>query len=225
MLRRLDAYLSFEEAKELGELQKSRTPEDSERYEELRKRARKFRKYAKKSQGNPDRFMTVLKAAYDAKLAKPKPKLTETAKYPIPEDSFRQCQLCGYTNDDICSFHMWYEGDDKDQVESKSSPILITCRQEACDTIIEDHPRLYSRVPWGMGYLGRFVLLCGDCPNRKGTSCTHPDGKDNGGEGLLVKFTNPLGVGMIRIKHSSGGVGTLPTPATSCAGHPEENEP
>ena len=155
----------------------------------------------------------------------PHPRLTEAAKaYPL--DSFMRCQLCGHTSPykDICEFQMWLECNDQDMPEEGN--VLITCRQEACQKVIDDHPRGYSLVSWGQGLPGYFMLLCGDCPHRNGTNCSHPHLKINGGEGLLIEMSNPLGVGHVTVCTDDGRTRCIsnmfPQPATSCEGHPRK---
>jgi hypothetical protein len=104
--------------------------------------------------------------------------------------SFDTCQICGKTSDDICTFRLWQECDDRDQPEPGN---YLLVGETCCRSKIHEHPRLYNEVPWGRGVPGGFVLVCGSCPFREGFHCTHPNLKSNGGDGLLVDFSNPLG--------------------------------
>lgn len=129
-----------------------------------------------------------------------------------PIETFKRCQLCAYESDDICEFWQWIECNDTDEPTDK---ILITCRRSRCMKEISDHPRLYIQMEWGKGKPGQFMLLCGDCKFRNDSSCTHPDLKSNGGQGLEIRFQSVMPFiactkdGMIK-----GGT----NPAVHCAG-------
>jgi len=158
------------------------------------------------------------------------PRLTESAPYPLT--TFNRCQLCGFADDDIVYFRMWYECDEQDHVEQPAR-VLVACKPEKaeaeehpCWKSIQDHPRLYQEVEWGLGGPGHLMLLCGDCQHRKGSACTHPDLKSNGGAGLMVQFHGPMaligyhddsepGDGM-RCRQWNG-------PAVACAGLPDKD--
>lgn len=111
------------------------------------------------------------------------PRLTETAPYPL--DRFDRCQLCGKIYTDVCSLRMWYECDDND-VPEQPPRVLVICRAEdsICLVQLEAHPRAYLLVPWRGGAAGHLQMLCGPCTYRNSASCTHPDLKTNGGQGL-----------------------------------------
>lgn len=138
-------------------------------------------------------------------------------------ETFQGCQLCGHklAYDDICAYRMWQRCDNKD---NPVEDYLITCNNDACFKRIDDDPLLFIEVPWSRGGPGRFMLLCGDCPNRKDWSCLHPNLKSNGGEGLLVNFAQTFLTG-IRICMSNGKSvrGQLP-PANRCEGHPDKDK-
>jgi len=135
-----------------------------------------------------------------------------------PPETFLRCQLCGKTHDDICMLVMWRECDEHDQPEDRW---LITCSNGECRKRIQKHPRLYIMVPWAAGGPGRFQLLCGNCPHREGWECKHPSLKANGGEGLEVKFSNPLGTGWICGDDGCRRIEDIMGPATSCEGNPD----
>lgn len=115
-------------------------------------------------------------------------RLTDHLKHPF--FTFNSCQLCGFTSDDICEFYMWQECDEQDQPEPYN--VLVVCRQDACQAIVDRHPRAYRLVPWGQGKPGHLMLLCGPCAWRDGARCTHPDLKANGGEGLQLYKSGAL---------------------------------
>ena len=97
--------------------------------------------------------------------------------------------------------------------------LVVVCDSKACQKIIEEHPRLYARD--SLGAPGHFPELCGDCRYRKGWSCTHPDLKANGGQGLSVQLG---GLRAIICRSGHGGCSTPPRTALKCAGH-ERNVP
>jgi hypothetical protein len=115
---------------------------------------------------------------------------------------------------------MWSECDDKDRPDDNK--VLIACK--GCDKVVADHARLYIEVPWGKGGVtkpvaGRFMLLCGDCPLRKGTGCSCPEATHNGGPGMEVKFSRPLATIHVCFTNGSSIHGNIfPEPAISCSG-------
>jgi hypothetical protein len=134
-----------------------------------------------------------------------------------PPDTFKKCQLCEHTSDDICEFRMWQRCDEQDNlIESH----LITCNSEACFQQIDADPILFREVPWSQGGPGRFMLLCGNCPNRKEFDCQHPNLKSNGGKGLLVNLAQPF-LGGARVCMADGTSFRFGNPADRCEGHPD----
>lgn len=145
-------------------------------------------------------------------------RLTQTAKFPI--DTFKRCQLCGFTSkfNDICEFRMWAECDEQDRPEPNN--ILILCKSKKCRKILDEHPRLYREVPWGAGGPGKFMLTCGDCKFRDKGTCTSPMLATNGGPGMEVRFARGLPVVHVSYSNGTGGyIGTNNTPANRCAGY------
>lgn len=138
------------------------------------------------------------------------PRLTETAK-PLP-GTFCFCQICGHTSSDIRDFEMLQECDHRDRAENR---FLVRCKGEACYRVVDEHPRLYHKVPWGQGGPGAFMLLCGDCKLREGFACKSSNLKANGGEGLEVKIG---GLPVVHVCFSDGTGGPVfPRPAVHCA--------
>ena len=121
-------------------------------------------------------------------------RLTDEIKFHLT--TFNRCQLCGFESQDICKFKLWQECDEEDKPEP--GKLMIVCdndiddkadgTERPCAQRIEDHPRLYLQVPWGMGRPGYFILLCGPCKYRDGLRCKHSDLKENGGQGLDVSI-------------------------------------
>ena len=153
------------------------------------------------------------------------PRLTKTLKFPL--DTFLRCQLCGYGSprEDICEFRMWYECDDADHPETDK--VLVACKK--CEPAIIAHARGYQQVEWGMGAPGHFILVCGSCVWRKGIDCTHAKLKKNGGEGLEVKVSRPLGDIMVCVcGHDETDGRSLHcepmfSPVTSCEGFADKD--
>lgn len=148
-------------------------------------------------------------------------RLTQTT----PIDTFKRCQICGYTSDEIVGFRFWRECDDNDKPEPYS--ILITCKSSECDLIIDQHPRLYIELTWGTGLPGHLSLLCGDCTHREGARCTHPDLGANGGEGLMLVIDKSLAFMVCYHDENNemGGLRCQPHkgPFMKCAGLPEDH--
>jgi hypothetical protein len=147
-------------------------------------------------------------------------RLTDHLNYPI--DGFRRCQLCGHEAKDATEFRMWYECDEQDKAETDK--VVVLCRQDACNKVMQDHPRLYRPVPWGAGAPGHLFFLCGACKHRKGTTCSHPGLKANGGEGLLITISG-LFAGSMHVcgyddetEEVTNMTHAMPRPATECAG-------
>lgn len=117
------------------------------------------------------------------------PRLTDAGG--VPKD-FLTCQLCGTVvdNADVCAMRLWRECDEDDKPEP--GKLLVTCRSAACDKIVTDHLRLYIEI--GQGRPGTFLLLCGECVHRTPTGCDHRDVRANGGSGLRVGVSGPVGL-------------------------------
>jgi hypothetical protein len=112
---------------------------------------------------------------------------------------------------------MWWECREDDSIDPEK--ILVTCRSKACEKVINDHERLYREIPWGRGGPGKFMLLCGNCMNREGTQCTHPNLKANGGNGLKVTYSALPKVMVCFHEYTGLGCTPLfPDPANRCEG-------
>jgi hypothetical protein len=128
---------------------------------------------------------------------------------------FHTCGFCNRRYDDICEVNLWHEYDPADL---PTDQYVVVCRSNECQQKLEDHPMLFTEVPWSAGGPGKFILVCRNCPHRKDFTCTNPNLRTNGGPGLEVKFTNPLG-GMI-VCSDSGCHRPQPV-AYSCEGNPK----
>lgn len=144
-------------------------------------------------------------------------RLTDKA---LPPNVFTQCQLCGYTGkySDICEFKMYFECDDDDKIIDRNK-VLIACKQEACQKVIGDHPRLYQEAPWGAAAPGAFMLLCSDCPSRANFQCLHPNLKKNGGAGLEVKMAANQPIVRVCFSNGTSRERGFPTPMIECEGN------
>jgi hypothetical protein len=136
-----------------------------------------------------------------------------------PLNSFKNCQICGYVSSDICDFYIWHEYDENN---GKSDNILVACKNKKCLRVIEDHELIYEKVPWGQGGPGKFMLVCGECKLRDNTACTHPDLKENGGEGLKIYLSNSS-IGNARVCFTNGTSRMMGQPATECTGFEDKN--
>ena len=145
-------------------------------------------------------------------------KLTDHAQHP---DTFLRCQLCGKLHPHICELDMWQECDEDDELEDKW---IILCREGDCHKRLQDHDRLYHKVPWSMGGPGRFMLVCGNCDHRDEFDCKHPNLKANGGDGLEVMISRPLGTGWICGGDGCKRIENLHGPANACEGNPGASE-
>ena len=133
-------------------------------------------------------------------------------------DPLAHCHFCG-GSERTHSLLLWREHDEQDKPIQGLDGLVVVCDSKACQKIIEEHPRLYARD--SLGAPGHFPELCGDCRYRKGWSCTHPDLKANGGQGLSVQLG---GLRAIICRSGHGGCSTPPRTALKCAGH-ERNVP
>lgn len=102
------------------------------------------------------------------------PRLSETLTGPR---SPIQCQGCGATS--TRKLARWQEHDQADQRE----PIIVVLCEPCSSKLIEPHPRLYRHLDWNEPFPGA-MLICWDCTQREGVTCTSPLLLRNGGPGL-----------------------------------------
>jgi len=134
------------------------------------------------------------------------PRLSET----LPEcDELFQCRACGLVAPVVeqivdagsvgesvnpqPKLHRWQEHNDDD----KPDPIVVVLCQACSDKIIEPHPRLYRRMDRWEPFAGA-VGICRDCPLRKGSRCTSPQAKLNGGPGVELIYPRPSTAHVLR---------------------------
>jgi hypothetical protein len=158
---------------------------------------------------------------------------------PLPPNTSRlSCTLQGRRHRDYCQscdrhrgeleseLVMWQEHDDHDNPEST---FLMLCEQcnapsgrRTKSTMIEAHPRLYADVQEHRIYPG-IMWLCVDCEFRHEFTCTHPDQKSLGGEGLAITGPESFTAHILASNRSRrrSGFTTFWYPATACAGRKE----
>jgi hypothetical protein len=104
------------------------------------------------------------------------------------------CQCCGFTPETILEtsepetvgFRRWREHDQQD----KPQDIIVVLCKKCSDLYIERHERLYARLAMWEPAPGA-MTVCVDCTFRQGLHCSHPALKENGGDGLMLKFPRP----------------------------------
>jgi hypothetical protein len=114
------------------------------------------------------------------------------------------CQSCGFKGEkveksagfyaaepaqlepELTGLRRWREHDQQD----KPQDIIVVLCKKCSELIIEPHERLYARLSMWEPAPGA-MTVCVDCTFRQGLHCSHPDLKENGGEGLILKFPTP----------------------------------
>lgn len=152
----------------------------------------------------------------DIRAAKPLTKYWDR----LHEDRLLFCRLCGTECDPI---QLWRECDEHDRPIPGPEAIISVCGERECQLVINRHPRLYVREETGAP--GHFPTLCGDCRHRAGLKCTHPDLRENGGAGLLVKLSTGMPPGVIICRRGPGGCSRPPQRAYDCAGREVRSSP
>jgi hypothetical protein len=135
----------------------------------------------------------------------------------LPHDPHpARCQSCGlHAGGDLVR---WVECDPWDQPTDMS---VVLCRP-CGECLIDAHPRLYREIPPNEPRTG-CMGLCVKCAHRRGTRCSHPDAKSNGGAGLEVIIDRPREMHVFCSRgrkggQSSGWVREWPSPARECVG-------
>jgi len=101
------------------------------------------------------------------------------------DDPISCCNVCGQAADPVL-LQVWREHDEHDRPIGGDDALVFLMggrEHDRCRKILDEHPRLYAEEG---GRPGSFPAICGACPFRSGTACTHPKLKTNGGPGLLV---------------------------------------
>lgn len=111
------------------------------------------------------------------KLTEQAPRLTDL---PGPKHPHR-CQRCGRAGRS-----RWQECDHQDQPEHR---VVVLCEPCAVE-LVDPHPRLYVALHPNAPWPG-CMELCLSCKHRNGVSCTHPNAKANGGEGVSLTVCKP----------------------------------
>jgi hypothetical protein len=108
------------------------------------------------------------------------------------------------------SISRWQEHDHNDKPEPR---IIVLC-SKCSDRMIEPHPRLYKKLEDNDPWPGA-MEICLDCKFRSGTSCSSPDAKANGGNGVMLTIAKPF-TGFIDGPKYSGPFVNWPKPAEAC---------
>ncbi len=148
------------------------------------------------------------------KLPSNTPRLSETLSGTRHRD---YCQCCGKHNHDLESdLTMWQEHDNNDKPEHIFLMLCEHCNapsgKRTKSTLIEAHPRLYGAVHEHAWYPG-IMHLCTNCQFHHELSCTHPDQKSRGGNGLEITGPEPFVFHMARTGYFKSWY-----PAKFCAG-------
>ena len=100
-----------------------------------------------------------------------------------PRDPLLGCNVCGEPSGE---FKLYREGDERDRpIPGDAARVYIAVDHAECLKKLEQHPRLYTDE---RGVPGALPLLFGPCTRRRGTTCTSPKLKANGGDGLKINF-------------------------------------
>lgn len=148
-------------------------------------------------------------------MSEPWPKLSETLRF---ERSPLSCQSCGHSAQEGTKLERHQECDDKDQ----PTLVLVILCDRCAKQLIEKHPRLYQRIDINKPWPGA-MALCDGCKFRKDLSCQHPDLKQNGGNGLYIKFAEPMrgfwdGSDPKTGRRTGGMFERYPAPPSECRG-------
>ncbi len=104
------------------------------------------------------------------------------------EDPLLGCWLCG-----LPAFHMrrLRECDDNDKPRPGDDALIyVGAEHDACNLLLEEHPRLYLDEQGAPGQFG----ICAPCDSRQGLTCASPFLKKNGGPGLTVTVDHLPGI-------------------------------
>lgn len=120
------------------------------------------------------------------------PKLSEILN---PVVNLFTCQSCGKEDRVDLPPQRWQECDDDD----KPTLVVVLLCKACAESIIEPHPRLYTRLHYNQPFPG-VMPVCDACIHRQGPLCTHHSLRANGGPGLEMKFPQPS----IALVHGKG---------------------
>lgn len=98
------------------------------------------------------------------------------------------CQACGITAllDESVDLQAWQEHDEQDRRE----PIIVMLCAACAKKLIKKHPRLYRHLGVFEPFPG-CMPICVACVYRDQLDCGHPDLKANGGDGLVLRYSEP----------------------------------
>lgn len=134
------------------------------------------------AQANKPKYLTL---PAEEPSSKPWPRLSQQLTE-IRHPEF--CQSCGvHEGASETDLSRWREHDDQDRPEW----IVVVLCGACANALIEPHPRLYDKMPEGAPWPG-CMPLCVGCRFRAELTCTHPDAKQNGGEGVALTMPQPF---------------------------------
>jgi hypothetical protein len=128
----------------------------------------------------------------------------------------QKCQICGQFDPlegikiGRGILNRWQEHDHNDRKEHRVIVLCGTCSKR----VIKPHPRLYEALQPAQPFPG-CMALCLDCKFRYGVSCTHPEAKANGGNGVILTVEKPI-MAMVDGRNYSGPLALWKSPATAC---------
>ena len=126
----------------------------------------------------------------------------------IHPDDPERCKACGAWG----NVSRWQEHNDAD---GPTRVVVVLCG-DCSARIIEKHPRLYRELDVHEPWPG-CMEICQDCRHRKGTKCSHPEAKWNGGRGVILTMPKPMNVHLSRVpRRLSGWVTFWQGPVSHC---------
>jgi hypothetical protein len=146
----------------------------------------------------------------------------------LNEKNYRLTDLIGVLHPNVCqscggssipgfgnglmrhSLTRWQECDHRDQKENR---LVVLC-DKCSKRVIKPHPRLYheltSNAPWP-----GCMAICVQCKLREGLTCTSPDAKANGGQGVMLTTQKPY-TAMVDGTKYRGPMVLWPSPPSDC---------
>lgn len=128
----------------------------------------------------------------------------------------QKCQLCGeFDALEVIKvgqgiLNRWREHDHHDRPEHR---VIVLCKS-CSDRVIKPHPRLYEALQPSEPFPG-CMAICLECKHRSGVSCTHPDAKANGGNGVMITIEKPI-MAMVDGRKYRGPLAMWKSPASAC---------
>lgn len=147
--------------------------------------------------------------------AQPQPTLAELQRPGLSETlpaDYRRPDRCNACNAFGFELTRWQEHDPHD----KPLAIIVALCDGCSKQLIGAHARLYRKL-WPNDPWPGCMPLCVECRHRRGTSCSHPAAKANGGDGVMLTVSRPSYMHL----NYGGGRGEsrwlYPAPPSACA--------